>query len=98
MCPWESRLVREAIDGVARIFELHDGGVFDAIALRELERHASAVRIYTTDAFCRERFTYIQEQAAVYFSSRRHEGVKSRIENALAALRARLQQLDADRI
>ena len=91
MCPWESRLVREAIDGICQVFDRHKGGVFDAVALREVDRHASAVRIYTTDAFCRERFTYIQEQAALYFSSGKHEGVRPRIEKALGALRARVR-------
>ena len=104
MSPREWELAREAVDAIARVFEQHEGGVFDVGALRKLDHHAYTVRISTADAVCREKLGDIQDRAAVYFSSRcgdrgRREGTPSveslslEIEQAVGALRARLQEL-----
>jgi hypothetical protein len=100
----ESELVREAIDGIAQVFEQHEGGVFNATALKELDHLAYTVRICTTDAVCREKLGFIQDQAAVYFTDRRlknHrkekmpgvEFLRSEIKKAVVSLYARFVQI-----
>ena len=100
----ESELVPKAIDGIARVFEQHQGGTFNATALRELDHHAYTVRIYTTDAICRQKLSYIQDLAAIYFSDRRPERDRSEnisrveflgleIKQAVASLRERFVEI-----
>ena len=107
MSPGESELVRKAVEGVMQVFAQHQGGVFNAAALRQVDLHASTVRIYTTDTVCRQWFTYIQDRAPIYFSSNLHEDyrigqmsgvavVGAEIRRALSALRAQLQRLEND--
>ena len=90
---WER--ARAAVEAIARVFERHQGGVFDAGALRELDHHAYAVRVCTADRLCREILGRIQDRAAVYFSSRALsvESLGLEIEQAVGALRARLREL-----
>src|SRR4051812_47615214 len=94
MSPWESKLVHKAIDAITRVIERHEGGARNAPAQREIDHHVSTVRIYTTDTVCREKFSYIQDQAALYFSGARHADAGSEIRRTLSSLRSRLHELE----
>ena len=98
MSLWEFELADEAVDRIALVFERHPGGVFDAAALTELDHHAYAVRICTSDAVCRKKLGLIQDCAAVYFSSEAPavESLGYEIQTAIGSLRERLRQMRSD--